>query len=58
VITAFGGSPVADSNALVAAIATHKPGDVVDVTVRRGSGTAHVKVTLGAQPAQSPSSAG
>jgi S1-C subfamily serine protease len=58
VITAFDGSRVEDSNALVAAIAAHKPGDAVDVTVRRGSDTVHVEVTLGTQPAQSPSSAG
>jgi S1-C subfamily serine protease len=36
----------------VAAIASHQPGDKVSVTVRRGSSTEHLTVTLGTQPAQ------
>jgi putative serine protease PepD len=58
VITRLGGSSVTDSSSLVAAIATHKPGDKVDVTVRRGTQTLHVTVTLGTQPAQSASTSG
>ena len=57
-ITALGGTPVADSNALVAAIAGHKPGDKVSVTVERGSDTLHLSITLGTQPEQSPATSG
>jgi S1-C subfamily serine protease len=49
---------VTDSNDLVAAIAAHHPGDKVAVTVRRGSGTEHLTVTLGTQPAQQGSNGG
>jgi putative serine protease PepD len=52
IVTAFGATTVTDSNALVAAIASHQPGDKVSVTVRRGSSTEHLTVTLGTQPAQ------
>jgi S1-C subfamily serine protease len=34
----------------VAAVANHKPGDKVDVTVKRGGSTQKVTVTLGTQP--------
>jgi putative serine protease PepD len=50
VVTQIGGTAVADSNDLVAAIAAHQPGDKVDVTVKRGSGTQHLTITLGTQP--------
>jgi len=50
VVTDFGGTAVGDSTDLVAAIAAKKPGDKVDVTVKRGSGTQRVTVTLGTQP--------
>jgi putative serine protease PepD len=56
VVTKFGDTSVASPNDLVAAIASHHPGDKVDVTVRRGSSTVHATVTLGTQPAQSASS--
>jgi putative serine protease PepD len=52
VITRLGGAHVSDSSGLVAAIASHRPGDKVDVTVRRGSQTLHLTVTLGTQPAK------
>jgi putative serine protease PepD len=52
IVTALGNTPVKGSNDLVAAIATHKPGDKVDLTVRRGSQTLKVTVTLGTQPTQ------
>jgi putative serine protease PepD len=52
IVTAFGGTAVADSTDLVAAIAAHQPGDKVEVTVKRGSGTEHATVTLGTQPAR------
>jgi putative serine protease PepD len=53
VVTALGGTSVSDSNGLVAAIAAHRPGDKVQLTVKRGSQTLHLTVTLGTQPAQS-----
>jgi putative serine protease PepD len=50
VVTQIGSAKVSDSGDLVAAIATHKPGDKVDITVRRNSSTEKVTVTLGTQP--------
>ncbi len=50
-MTQIGSAKVSDSGDLVAAIATHKPGDKVDITVRRNGGTQKVTVTLGTQPA-------
>ena len=50
VITKFDGVATKDQNALVAAIAAHKPGDQIKVTLKSGS---TVTVTLGTQPAQS-----
>ena len=52
VVTAIGTTTVKGSNDLVAAIATHKPDDKVQVTVRRGSQTLKETVTLGTQPTQ------
>jgi putative serine protease PepD len=51
-ITRLGATTVTDSSSLVAAIAAHQPGDKVAVTVKRGSRTLHLTVTLGTQPAQ------
>ena len=56
VITKLGSTTIKGSNDLVAAIATHKPGDKVTVTVRRGSDTSDLTVTLGTQPTQATSS--
>jgi putative serine protease PepD len=58
IVTTLGGSDVADSTDLVAAIAAHQPGDNVAVTVRRGSNTEHLTVTLGTQPAQATGTGG
>ncbi len=58
VITRLGGTSVTDSSRLVAAIATHRPGDRVAVTVKRGAQTLHLTVTLGTQPAQSAGPSG
>jgi putative serine protease PepD len=55
VITKLGSTTINDQGDLVAAIAAHKPGDQVAVTVRRGSGTQQLQVTLGTQPALSGS---
>jgi S1-C subfamily serine protease len=52
------GVAVGDSTDLVAAIATHEPGDQVQLTVRRGSSTEHLTVTLGTQPTQAASNGG
>jgi putative serine protease PepD len=53
IVTKLGDRTVADSNDLVAAIAAQQPGDRVQLTVRRGSQTVQVTVTLGTQPASS-----
>jgi S1-C subfamily serine protease len=55
VVTALGSTKVTGSNDLVAAIAAHKPGDKVTLTVRRGSQTLKMDVTLGTQPTQASS---
>jgi putative serine protease PepD len=56
VITKLGSSTIKGTNDLVAAIATHKPGDKMTVTIRRGSDTTDLPVTLGTQPAQATAS--
>jgi len=56
IVTALGGRAIKGTNDLVAAIATHKPGDRVTATVHRGSQTLKVTVTLGTQPTQATSS--
>jgi putative serine protease PepD len=55
VITKLGSTTIKGTNDLVAAIATHQPGDKVTVTVRRGSDTSDLTVTLGTQPTQATS---
>jgi len=50
VVTQIGSAKVTDSGDLVAAIATHKSGEKVDITVRRGGNTQKITVTLGTQP--------
>jgi S1-C subfamily serine protease len=50
IVTVVGSTQVRDANDLVAAIASHRPGDQVKLTVKRGSGTRTVTVTLGTQP--------
>ena len=49
---------MADSNDLVAAVAGHRPGDEVKLTVKRGSDTLQLTVTLGTQPAQRSANGG
>ena len=56
VVTALGSTAIRGTNDLVATIATHRPGDRVAATIRRGSRTIKVTVTLGTQPSQSASS--
>jgi putative serine protease PepD len=56
VVTALGSTTIRGTNDLVAAIATHKPGDRVDLTVKRGSQTIKVTATLATQPTQASSS--
>jgi S1-C subfamily serine protease len=53
VITELDGETIGDSEDLVAAIAEHEPGDEVTLEVKRGSDSTALKVTLGAQPAES-----
>jgi S1-C subfamily serine protease len=51
-ITAVDSTTITDSDGLVAAIAAHKPGDHVTLTIHRGSQTSDLTVTLGTQPSQ------
>ena len=53
VITELDGEAIGDSEDLVAAIAEGKPGEEVTLEVKRGSDSTALKVTLGAQPAES-----
>jgi putative serine protease PepD len=55
VVTAIGSAPIRGTNDLVAAIATHHPGEHVQLTVRRGSQTVTLSATLGTQPTQATS---
>jgi putative serine protease PepD len=55
IVTAIGSTTIRGTNDLVAAIATHHPGEQVPVTVRRGSQTVKVTVKLGTQPSQASS---
>jgi putative serine protease PepD len=56
IVTALGTTTIKGTNDLVATIAAHQPGDRVTATVRRGSKTIKVTVTLGTQPTQPTSS--
>ena len=50
VVTAIDGKAVGSADALVAAVDNHKPGDKVDLKVRRGGNDRDVNVTLGTRP--------
>jgi putative serine protease PepD len=50
-ITALDGKPIANYDALTAAIGAAKPGDKVTLTVASKGSTRHVSVTLGSRPA-------
>ncbi len=58
IVQAFDGKAITDSGGLVAAIAARQPGDAVKLTVKRGSQTLRLTVTLATQPAQSTSTPG
>ncbi|MBS1892365.1 MAG: trypsin-like peptidase domain-containing protein [Actinobacteria bacterium] len=53
VITEIDGEAIGSTEDLVAAIAAHSPGEAATLEVQRGSSSSSLKVTLGAQPAQS-----
>jgi putative serine protease PepD len=50
VVTAIDGKAIGGSEALVNAVDSHKPGDEVTLTVRRGGDTSSIKVELGTRP--------
>jgi putative serine protease PepD len=50
VVTAIDGKTVASSDALVSAVDSHKPGDQITLTVKRGGDTSQLKVKLGTRP--------
>jgi putative serine protease PepD len=51
-VTAVDGKAIHDPNGLIAAIASHKPGDKLTLTVQRGPQRLTVTATLGTQPSQ------
>jgi putative serine protease PepD len=55
VVTAIGSTPIHGTNDLVGAIATHQPGDHIQLTVKRGAQTVELTATLGTQPTQATS---
>ena len=54
VITNVGGDAIDGPESLVAAVAKHRPGDSVDVTVDRGTNGVTVMITLGAHDGTTP----
>jgi S1-C subfamily serine protease len=50
-ITAVDGKPLKDESGLSRALAEHKPGDTIKLTVARGDQTLEIQVTLGSAPA-------
>jgi putative serine protease PepD len=56
VVTRIGSTTIKGTNDLVAAVAAHAPGDRVPVTIKRGSSTQTVTVTLGTQPTKAAQS--
>src|SRR3954452_1202400 len=50
VVTAIEGKSADSSDALVAAVDSHKPGDQITLTVKRGGDTSQIKVKLGTRP--------
>ena len=51
IIVAIDGQPIDATHQLDVALLGHEPGDVIDLTVRRGNRTIHKDVTLGVRPA-------
>ena len=51
VLTAFDGKPVRTPEDFLAALRPHRPGDVVTATVRRGTQTQQLSLTLAGRPA-------
>jgi putative serine protease PepD len=52
IVTAVDSTQITSGDGLVAAIAGHKPGDHVTLTIHRGSQTTQLDVTLGTQPSR------
>jgi putative serine protease PepD len=55
VVTSFDGKTISNATDLTAAVSHAKPGETVNVTVKRGGSTKQLSLTLGVQP-KSPSS--
>jgi putative serine protease PepD len=49
-VTAIDGKAVSSADALVSAVDSHKPGDEITLTVKRGGDTSQIKVKLGTRP--------
>jgi putative serine protease PepD len=50
VVTAIDGKTIGSSDALVSTVDSHKPGDQITLTVKRGGDTSQIKVKLGTRP--------
>jgi putative serine protease PepD len=53
IITAFNGDKVADGTELVVKVRARNPGEKVTLTIKRGSATKDVEVTLGEEDSAS-----
>jgi putative serine protease PepD len=51
-ITAVNGQTITTTDQFIAGVDAHRPGETVNMTVKRGGQTLHIKVTLGTRPAR------
>ncbi len=51
-VTAINGNPITSTEQFIATIDQYNPGQKITLTIKRGSQTLHIKVTLGTRPAQ------
>lgn len=49
-VTAVNGRSISSTDAFIAAVDTHKPGETITLTITRGTRTRSLKLTLGARP--------
>ena len=54
VVTAINGKQITSTQQFIETVDTYSPGETITLTVKRGSGTQTLKLTLGTRPAQQP----
>ena len=54
-ITAINGTAITSTQQFIETVATFRPGQTIALTVKRGSSTAHLNLTLGTRPNTAPS---